>query len=154
MAAHQRRQPVTASIIYPALAYLTVSTHNQTFTDSAFPSSKHTKQEARISPLLPTTIPPATPNQRQQHTRPAALPANITMAPRRRKANIEEAPIQPAPAPSSYLSLPDVAHGIIASFLPDSNKGAESRLRVAEASRALFESYGGTLANLRIKYSK
>jgi len=76
------------------------------------------------------------------------------MAPRRRKANIEEAPIQPAPAPSSYLSLPDVAHGIIASFLPDSNKGAESRLRVAEASRALFESYGGTLANLRIKYSK
>jgi len=72
------------------------------------------------------------------------------MAPRRRKANIEEAPIQPAPAPTSFLSLPDVAHGIIASFLPDT----DSRLRTAEASRALFESYGGILTCISIKFWK
>ena len=72
------------------------------------------------------------------------------MAPRRRKAIIEEAPIQPPP--TSFLSLPDIAHGCIASFLPDGNKGNESRLRTAEATRALFESYGGTLNNISLQY--
>jgi hypothetical protein len=74
------------------------------------------------------------------------------MPPRRRKVVIKEAPIQPAPAPTSFLSLPDIAYICIASFIPDGSKGDESRLRVAEASRALFENYGGTLTCIRIKF--
>jgi hypothetical protein len=49
--------------------------------------------------------------------------------------------------PPTFLSLPDLAHATIASFLPDGNKGNASRLRVSEVSRAMLESYGGT--NLR-----
>ena len=42
----------------------------------------------------------------------------------------------------------------IASFLPDGNKGNDSRLRTAQASRALFESYGGILTCISIKFWK
>ena len=53
--------------------------------------------------------------------------------------------VQPIPKPT-FSSLPDVAHTIIASFLPDSNGvGKNCRLRVSEVSRALLESYGGSL---------
>lgn len=46
--------------------------------------------------------------------------------------------------PLSFLSLPDIAHASIASFLPDRNKVKEGRLRLSEVSRALCEPYGGT----------
>lgn len=59
---------------------------------------------------------------------------------------------QPPPAPPSFLSLPDLAHTSIASFLPDGNKGNDSCLRVAEVSRALLESYGGSLNEMRVHY--
>lgn len=55
------------------------------------------------------------------------------------------------PSPPSFTSLPDVAHHIIASFLPDGYMRRGNRLRVSEVSHALFDSYGGTLtiASLR-----
>jgi hypothetical protein len=61
----------------------------------------------------------------------------------------------PPPSPCSFTSLPDIAHGTIASFLPDGNTMTGNRLRVSEVSRALLMAYGGTLtlAHLRnIKY--
>lgn len=66
------------------------------------------------------------------------------------EAGGKQALIQPPPAPPSFPSLPDLAHASIASFLPDGNKGNDSRLCVAEASRALLESYGGTLTRMCI----
>lgn len=47
--------------------------------------------------------------------------------------------------PPSFTSLPDVAHGIIASFLPDGHNGPCNRLRVSEVSRALFEFHGASM---------
>lgn len=61
------------------------------------------------------------------------------MAQRRRD---EEFPALPAP---SFTSLPDIAHGTIASFLPDGDSKENNRLRVSGVSRALLESYGGSL---------
>jgi hypothetical protein len=57
--------------------------------------------------------------------------------------------IQPPPR-LSFLSLPDIAHASIASFLPDGNETEDSRLSVSEVSRALFESYGGSLNEMRV----
>lgn len=62
--------------------------------------------------------------------------------------------VQTAPTPT-FSSLPDVAHSSIATFLPDGNGvGKDSRLRVAEASRALLESYGGNLNLISVHYAK
>lgn len=48
----------------------------------------------------------------------------------------------------SFLSLPDIAHNNIASFLPDGNGTEGSRLRVSEVSAALLDSYGGSLTQM------
>jgi hypothetical protein len=57
---------------------------------------------------------------------------------------------EPLPTPS-FLSVPDLAHAIIASFLPDGNWGTEhSHQRVSEVLRDLLEFYGGTLIWLRV----
>lgn len=60
--------------------------------------------------------------------------------------------VQPAPAPPSFPSLPDHAHSCIASFLPDGNKGNDSRLRVSEASCALLNTYGDRLNRMHLGY--
>ena len=71
----------------------------------------------------------------------------------RRRENEDAAQIQPSPRPS-LLSLSDIAHSCISSFLPDGNKGNDSRLRVAAASRALLEAYGGSLIKVRLRFIK
>lgn len=66
----------------------------------------------------------------------------------------EEEEVQPVPPPTSS-SLPDVAHNIISSFLPDGNAlGKDGRLRVSEASRALLESYGDTLTRISVQFTE
>jgi hypothetical protein len=61
--------------------------------------------------------------------------------------------VQPVPTPT-FFSLPDVAHAIISSFLPDGNGvGKDCRLRVSEASRALLETYGGNLNRISIHFT-
>lgn len=56
------------------------------------------------------------------------------------------------PACIWFLSLPDIAHANIATFLPDGNKTHnDTRLRVSEASRALLEYYGGSLTRVAIR---
>ena len=74
------------------------------------------------------------------------------MAQRPREEEDDDDRIQPAPAPPSFPSLPDLAHASIASFLPDGNKGNESRLRVSGASCALFKTYGGSLTRMHVRY--
>lgn len=75
------------------------------------------------------------------------------MAQRRAQREDDDAqlPIQAAAAPPSLLSLPDVAHGIIASFLLHDDDN-DSPLRVSEASRALLKSYGGSLTRMRLHF--
>jgi len=75
------------------------------------------------------------------------------MARRRRKATVDEVPNQAPPAPP-FLSIPDLAHSNIASFLPDGNKPKKSRLRVLEVSRALLGYYGGTLTEMSTSCSE
>jgi len=61
----------------------------------------------------------------------------------------------PFNSPPSFLSLPDVAYGIIASFLPPRDtrdEANDSRLCMSEVSRALLLSYGGTLSCLRVRH--
>lgn len=59
--------------------------------------------------------------------------------------------VEPTPPPS-FLSLPDIAHATIASFLPDGDLlFGGSRLRVSAVSRALFESYGASLTRIRLR---
>lgn len=55
-------------------------------------------------------------------------------------------------APASFSSLPDIAHASIASFLQDGDAQQASRLRLSEVSRALFESYGGSLTKICFSY--
>ena len=56
--------------------------------------------------------------------------------------------LEPTPPPS-FVSLPDIAHTTIASFLPDGDGFfGDSRLLV---SRALLESYGGSLTQMRLR---
>lgn len=76
------------------------------------------------------------------------------MARRRRNATIDEVPIQDPPAPPvpPFLSIPDLAHSSIASFLPDGDKPKISRLHVSEVSRALLGFYGGTLTQMSLHY--
>ncbi len=50
---------------------------------------------------------------------------------------------QPLPS-ASFSSLPDIAHDIIASFLPDGDYGQGNRLHVSEVSRSLRGFYDGT----------
>ena len=52
----------------------------------------------------------------------------------------------------SFLALPDIAHSSIAAFLPDGNKGSNSRLRVSEASLALRDTYGGSLTRMSVSH--
>ena len=56
--------------------------------------------------------------------------------------------------PPSFILLPDIAHATIASFLPDRDNGTDTRLRVSEVSRALHESYGGSLSSASLYYTK
>lgn len=56
------------------------------------------------------------------------------------------------PRPPYFYSLPDVAHGTIASFLSDGYDGGNNRLRVSEVSRRLYESYGGSLTRAFLRY--
>lgn len=58
----------------------------------------------------------------------------------------------PSLLPPSFTSMPDVAHSTIASFLPEGVGKKDSRLRVAEVLRALFESYGDSLTWARLFY--
>ena len=68
-------------------------------------------------------------------------------------AQDDDGHVQPHPAISPFfLSLPDIAHASIASFLPDGNKGNDSRLRVSEVSRAMLESYGGTVTRMNLRH--
>jgi len=69
------------------------------------------------------------------------------MAQRRRDDGADAVQMQPSPSPS-LLSLPDIAHSCITSFLRDGNKGNDSRLRVAEASRVAEALRHGALHNL------
>jgi len=73
------------------------------------------------------------------------------MAQRRRDDGADAVQMQPSPSPS-LLSLPDIAHSCITSFLRDGNKGNDSRLRVAEASRVLLEAYGGSLTKMCLSF--
>lgn len=54
--------------------------------------------------------------------------------------------------PPTFLSLPDIAHASIASFLPDGGTRGPNRLRVSEVSRTHFETYGGSLTRISILY--
>ena len=73
------------------------------------------------------------------------------MAQRRRDDNADAVQTQPSSRPS-LLSLPDIAHSCISSFLSDGNKRNDSRLRVAEASHALLEAYGGSLTKVKLRF--
>lgn len=57
-----------------------------------------------------------------------------------------------ASPPPSFLSLPDIAHASIASFLPDGDTGKDNRLCVSEVSHAMFESYCGSLTDMHLRY--
>jgi len=114
-----------------------------------------------LSPILiPPYLPPSLPLPQSHRPHPIndsntpasqLLPAKITMAPRGRKPTIKEVPVKPPPAPTLFLSLPDIAHACIASFLPDGDEGGDcGRLRVSEVSRPLVEFYGGTLTIIYI----
>jgi hypothetical protein len=74
---------------------------------------------------------------------PAYIPSMEQPAPGAR------VPTSPGP---SLLSLPDIAHASIASFLPDGDTRQASRLRLSEVSRAQLEAYGDTLTRIRISY--
>jgi len=50
------------------------------------------------------------------------------------------------------LSLPDIAHDGIASFLPDGDSKHGNRLWVSEVSRALLGSDGGALTCASLRY--
>jgi hypothetical protein len=76
---------------------------------------------------------------------------SIVMAQRPREDVVDHVPVQPTPPPS-FLSLPDLAHHTIASFLPGHSRDEPSRLRVSEVSSALLESYGGILEWMRLQY--
>jgi len=55
----------------------------------------------------------------------------------------------------SFLTLPDLAHDTIASFLPDGAWGTKcSRLRVSEVLHELLKFYGGTLTRVTLCYVK
>lgn len=69
------------------------------------------------------------------------------MAKRGREAD-DEVPSLPPP---SFIALPGVVHGTIASFLPDGDSKKDSRLRVSEVSRGLLEFYGGSLTSVTIR---
>lgn len=56
--------------------------------------------------------------------------------------------VETAPGPS-FLSLPDVLHYNIASFLSDGSKGNESQ---DELSVALLGMYGGNLTEMSLRY--
>lgn len=60
---------------------------------------------------------------------------------------------QPQPPPSPFILLPDLAHATMASFLPDGDDKQDNRLRVSEASRALRDSYGGSVTSASIHYT-
>lgn len=60
-----------------------------------------------------------------------------------------QAPASPVP---SFLSLPDIAHASIASYLPDGDTRQASPLPLSEVSRAQLESYGGSLTRIRISH--
>jgi hypothetical protein len=47
--------------------------------------------------------------------------------------------------------LPGVVHGTIVSFLPDGDSEVNKRPCISEVSRALLESYGGSLASATIR---
>jgi hypothetical protein len=68
-----------------------------------------------------------------------------------RRGNAVPAQSQPR---LSLLSLPDIAHDNIAFFLPESSDDKDSRLRVAEASHALLEAYGGSRNWMHIRFLK
>jgi len=53
---------------------------------------------------------------------------------KRNQNDDDDVRVQPPSVPTSFLSLPDIAHASIAAFLPDGN---DSRLRISEVSRAL-----------------
>jgi len=57
----------------------------------------------------------------------------------------------PSSPPPSFTSLPDVAHAVIASFLPDGYRGTCDRLRVARVSRSLLEFYGASITHLNLR---
>lgn len=57
-------------------------------------------------------------------------------------------------SPPSFLSLPDIVHHNIVSFLHDDDVGGSDRLQVSETSRALLEPYGGSALWLYIHQSK
>lgn len=52
--------------------------------------------------------------------------------------------------PASFSSLPDIAHNNIAAFLSDGSDGGSVCLRISGLSRALLDSYGGSLVYARI----
>lgn len=55
-------------------------------------------------------------------------------------------------APASFLSLPDITHASIVSFLPGSAPRQASCFRLSEVSRVYLESFGGSLTRIRISY--
>jgi hypothetical protein len=61
--------------------------------------------------------------------------------------------VQPLSLPS-FLSLPDLVHANIASFLRGGGDDDNSCLRVAEVSRTLLESYGGCLTSIIICHAE
>lgn len=70
------------------------------------------------------------------------------MARRGRGNDDNDVRVQP-PTGALFLSLPDLAHSSIASFLPGGNRGNDSRLRMSEVSR---QSYGGSLTRMLINF--
>jgi hypothetical protein len=62
--------------------------------------------------------------------------------------------VQPPPPPS-FMSLPDLVHANISSFLRDDDDDDDnSCLRVAEVSRTLLESYGGCLTSIIVRHAE
>ena len=57
----------------------------------------------------------------------------------------------PSLSPPSFTALPGVVHGTIVSFLPDGDSEVNKRPCISEVSRALLESYGGSLASATIR---
>ena len=77
----------------------------------------------------------------------------MTMARQRGRKDGDHEPHGQPLAPPSFLSLPDLAHDAIASFLRDDDDD-NSCLRVAEVSRALLESYGGCLTSVFVCHAE
>ena len=113
----------------------------------------HAKPWTPSAPPRPFTLPP----QAAFAASPPVAPTDRSLAlsqhalPRPDEAQRRRSDVEPTPQPS-FLSLPDIAHATISSFLPDGGLYfGGSRLLVSTVSRALLESYGESLTEIRLR---